>query len=257
MTGDFFTTSDGCRIHYLRLGEQGSWVVLIHGFTDSAERMWIKTGVAQALAGRHRVLALDNRNHGLSDKPEPHGSGRAEDVIELMDHLAVARAHIHGYSMGGGITARLLAAVPERFITASFGGSGVPESDPELAARAESLDPPMPEPTVTDAAAFRLLRQRSAVRRRVTGEGAAPRRQIDIDLRRVTVPVLAINGEYDRPHSRTQRLWRELQDFRHVVLPGENHMSAIGVGGRMPAAYPRALARFIDSNDFRRPPDAC
>jgi pimeloyl-ACP methyl ester carboxylesterase len=249
ITGDFFTTSDGCRIHYLRLGEEGSWVVLIHGFTDSADRMWVSTGVAQALAARHRVLAFDNRNHGLSDKPAAHGSGRAEDVIELMDHLAVARAHIHGYSMGGGITARLLAAVPERFITASFGGSGIPESDPELAAQAESLDPPMPEPAGPDAAAFRLLRQRSAARRRLAGERAPPRRQVEIDLRRVSIPVLAINGEHDRPHSRTQRLWRELRDFRNVVLPGENHMSLIGVGGRMPAAYPRALVRFIDTHD--------
>src|SRR5215470_14227669 len=48
---DFFTTSDGIKIHYITLGARGSWVVLIHGYTDRAERMFFYTGVAQALAG--------------------------------------------------------------------------------------------------------------------------------------------------------------------------------------------------------------
>jgi len=72
-TDDFFTTSDGVRIHYMTLGDEGSWVVLIHGYTDSAQRMWFRTGIAPALAANHRVVALDNRNHGQSDSPEPNG----------------------------------------------------------------------------------------------------------------------------------------------------------------------------------------
>ena len=54
----FFTTSDGIKIHYLTLGDKGSWVVLLHGFGDTAERMWFRTGVASALARNHRVVAL-------------------------------------------------------------------------------------------------------------------------------------------------------------------------------------------------------
>src|SRR5499427_10604169 len=84
-----FTTSDGVKIHYLTAGNTGSWVVLIHGYTDSAQRMWFTTGIAPALAKNHRVVALDNRNHGESDKPQPNGAGRAQDVVELMDHLKI------------------------------------------------------------------------------------------------------------------------------------------------------------------------
>jgi pimeloyl-ACP methyl ester carboxylesterase len=138
---DFFTASDGVKIHYLTLGNKGSWVVLIHGYTDNAERMFFKTGIADALAKNHRVVAIDNRNHGQSDKPEPRGLGRAEDTIELMDYLKIQRAHIHGYSMGGGFTARLMASNPERFITATFGGSGIGETDDKLRAAAAALDP--------------------------------------------------------------------------------------------------------------------
>src|SRR5688572_4492315 len=104
----FFTAKDGIKIHYLTHGDSGSWVVLVHGYTDNAQRMWFNTGIAPELAKRHRVVALDNRNHGKSDKPVTGGSGRAQDVIELMDHLKIERAHIHGYSMGGGIVGQLL-----------------------------------------------------------------------------------------------------------------------------------------------------
>lgn len=248
----YFTASDGVKIHYMQLGRRGSAVVLIHGYTDTAQRMWFTTGIAQALAKHHRVVALDNRNHGQSDKPEPNGSGRAEDVIELMDHLGIEKAHIHGYSMGGGITGRLLGSHPERFITAAFGGSGIYEEDEDLRAQAAALDPEMPEPEGFEASAFKRLRDSAAARRTATGNSEAAARarwRYEIDLTTVTVPVLAINGEFDRPFSKSQRLWRELRDFRSVVLPGKNHMSAIAVGGPMPQAYTDSLVSFIDSND--------
>ncbi len=107
-----FTTKDGIKIHYLTHGDSGSWVVLVHGYSDNAQRMWFNTGIAPEIAKHHRVVAIDNRNHGQSDKPTPGGSGRAEDVIELMDHLKIQRAHIHGYSMGGGIVGTLLGMIP-------------------------------------------------------------------------------------------------------------------------------------------------
>ncbi|HWP43749.1 MAG TPA: alpha/beta fold hydrolase, partial [Blastocatellia bacterium] len=124
----YFKTSDGVRIHYMVQGK-GTPVILIHGYTGSAEGNWFANGIAGALAKNHMVIALDCRNHGRSDKPQPMGPGRAEDVIELMDHLKIQKAHFHGYSMGGGIVGRLMALIPERFITAGFGGSGIRETD--------------------------------------------------------------------------------------------------------------------------------
>ena len=253
----FFTASDGVKIHYFTEGESGSWVVLIHGFTDSAQRMFVGTGIMGALAKSHRVVALDNRNHGQSDKPQPGGAGRAEDVIELMDHLGIERAHIHGYSMGGGITGRLMASHPQRFITAAFGGSGIAEADEALRKQAAALDPEMPEPQGAEAEAFRRLRERAAARDRSTGgtpavAAAPPRAPLQIDLATIAFPVLAINGEYDRPYSKTQRLWRELRNFQSVILPKKNHMSAIAVGGPMPPEYIEALSTFIESHDAKR-----
>jgi pimeloyl-ACP methyl ester carboxylesterase len=224
------------------------------------------------LAKNHRVVAIDCRNHGRSDKPTPRGPGIPSDVIELMDHLKIEKAHIHGYSMGGSITARLLAANPDRMITASFGGSGIRESDEALAQQAAALDPQGRDPQEDEAS--RNLRIRAAMDNGMSreeaeeaadqprqtpasgattpatgGAAAAARRQpLEIDLRKVTIPVLAINGEFDRPYSKTQRMWRELNNFTSVMLPGKSHLTAIAAP-YIPKEYGESLQAFIDGND--------
>lgn len=265
-THEFFTASDGVKIHYMQLGDDGSHVVLIHGYTGSAEGNWFRNGIAEALAKDHRVVALDCRNHGRSDKPTPRGPGKAEDVIELMDHLGIQKAHIHGYSMGGGITGRLLASHPERFLTASFGGSGIRDTAEEWIAKT----PPDKEGTdPQEAEASRNLRIRAAMDNGMSREeaekavsappaprptpapgsaAAAARAPLEIDLTRVTIPVLAINGEFDRPNAKTFRMWRELRNFTNVVLPGKSHLTAIAAP-YIPKEYELSLVRFVDAND--------
>jgi pimeloyl-ACP methyl ester carboxylesterase len=244
-----FTTSDGVRIHYLTLGSSGSWVVLIHGYTDSAQRMWFTTGIAPVLAGKHRVVALDNRNHGQSDKPVPNGPGLAQDVVELMDHLKITRAHIHGYSMGGALTGQLLAMIPRRFITAGFGGSGLAETDPALRAQAVAMDQAMPTPQGADAAAMDRFRERMASLAPAPGPPPANAAALWPDLTKLSVPILAINGSFDTPHAKTQRLWREAKVFQSVILPEKTHLTAIALGAPMTPQYADALSRFIDAFD--------
>ncbi len=243
----FFTTSDGVKIHYLTAGTSGSWVVLIHGYSDNAERMWFRTGIAPALAKTHRIVALDNRNHGQSDKPQPGGTGRARDIVELMDHLKIERAHVHGYSMGGGLTGQLLATIPQRFITAGFGGSGIQETDAALRAQAMAMDEALPKAQGEDAAAMDRFRSRVA-RARPANTPAVSAAPLAIDLRSVTVPVLAVNGAFDSPHAKTQRLWREVTVFQNVILAGKTHLTAISSNGA-PPLYIDAMVRFIDAYD--------
>src|SRR5262249_10306924 len=157
----------------------------------------------------------------------------ADDVIELMDHLHIAKAHIHGYSMGGAITGQLLAAHPERFLTAAFGGSGFAEVDPDWIAK---LPPDKQGVDLQEAELSRLLRIRHAMDNGMARDeaeklaaapaiprpaGASPR-ITQIDLTKVAVPVLAINGELDRPHFKTTRMARELFNFTNVVLQGKS-----------------------------------
>jgi pimeloyl-ACP methyl ester carboxylesterase len=246
---DFFTTSDGVKIHYLTTGTTGSWVVLIHGYSDNAERMWFRTGIAPALAKRHRIVALDNRNHGKSDKPQPGGAGRAQDVVELMDHLHIDKAHIHGYSMGGAMTAQLLAMIPQRFITAGLGGSGIQETDPKLRAQAEAMDAALPKAQGEAAAAMARFRERVAQSRPAGSEPVSATR-LEIDVTKLMVPILAVNGSFDSPYAKTQRLWREAHVFESVILADTTHLTAIASTGA-PPLYIESITRFIDAYDER------
>ena len=252
LPGGFFTASDGVKIHYLTAGNTGSWVVLIHGYMDSAERMWFRTGIAPALAKNHRVVAIDNRNHGQSDRPQPGGSGRAQDVIELMDHLKIPTAHIHGYSMGGAFTGQLLALIPERFITAGFGGSGLQETNAEFRVKAAAMDDALPKAQGADAAAMERFRNTVSTNRPAATPPTAPVAvSPTLNLVELSVPILAINGSFDNPYSKTHRLWREVKVFQSVILPGKTHLTAIAVGGPMPPQYIESMTRFIDAYDER------
>jgi len=248
----FFTASDGVKIHYLLHGNAGSWVVLVHGYSDSAQRMWFNTGIAPEIAKRHRVVAIDNRNHGQSDQPQPGGSGRAQDVVELMDHLKIDRAHIHGYSMGGGITAQLLGLIPNRFITAGFGGSGMTETNAAYRAAAEAMDDALPKATGTDAEGMERFRSRVAAARPAGTPAAAPAAAAPpVDLTKLTIPILAVNGSFDNPYRKTHRLWREARVFQNVILPGKTHLTAIAAGAPPSQEYVDAIARFINMYDAR------
>ncbi len=246
---DYFTASDGVKIHYLTTGTTGSWVVLIHGYSDNAERMWFRTGIAPALAKNHRIVALDNRNHGKSDKPQPGGTGRVQDVVELMDHLKIDRAHIHGYSMGGGITGQLLAMIPQRFITAGFGGSGIQETDAKLRAQAVAMDDALPKAQGEDAAAMDRFRNRVATSRPASTP-AVSATPLKIDLANLNIPILAVNGSFDSPYAKTQRIWREAPVFQNVILAGKTHLTAISSTGA-PPLYIESMTRFIDAYDTR------
>jgi pimeloyl-ACP methyl ester carboxylesterase len=266
----FFTTSDGVKIHYLVKGK-GTPVVLIHGYTGSAEGNWFRNGIADALARTHMVVALDCRNHGKSDKPDgPTGRGKAEDVVELMNHLKIQKAHLHGYSMGGAIVGRLMALIPDRIITAGFGGSGIPEVDPDWRAKVppdkEGRDPQEDEASrnlrirrAMDLGMSREEAEKAAAKQAATpptppaapAAGAAAPAPLQIDLTKITFPVMAVNGEFDRPIAKTHRLWRELRNFTNVVLPGKSHLTAIAAP-YMPPEYPESVVRFINANDPKK-----
>ena len=267
-----FTVSDGVKIHYYVMGK-GTPVILIHGYTGTAWGNWFANGIAQALAKNHMVVALDCRNHGKSDKPVANGPGKAEDVVELMDHLKIKRAHIHGYSMGGGITARLLTMIPDRMITASFGGSGIQETDPEMRAKvppdSQGRDPQEDQASRTlrmhramdlgmskeeaekHAATPPPPRTPAAAPASASASTAPARTGPQLDLTKLSIPMLAINGEFDRPNAKTTRMKREVKNFTSVVLPGKSHLTAI-MTGYMPKEYPESLVKFINANDPKK-----
>jgi pimeloyl-ACP methyl ester carboxylesterase len=259
-TEHYFTVSDGTKLHWVEMGE-GTPVVLIHGAGGSALGNWFVNGIAPALAPTNRVIGIDMRGHGLSEAgPEGGRQKMAADVIEFLDQQGIEKAHIGGYSMGGFVTAGVLAVQPGRFLSASFGGSGLTETEEW----ASSVPPDKEGPAPDEAEAGAQFRSRPAVPGQEVGN--APPRQAappvdrsefvarqralsaSIDLAALDFPILAINGEFDRPLGKTHRLWREARNFTNVVLPGKGHLSAI-MRGFIPPAYVEAMVAFITSNN--------
>jgi pimeloyl-ACP methyl ester carboxylesterase len=269
-----FTVSDGTRLHYVEMGK-GTPVILIHGAGGSAVGNWFANGIAPALAPTNRVIGLDMRGHGLSEAgPAGARAHMANDVLEFMGQQGIEKAHIGGYSMGGGVTLALLARNPEKFITASFGGSGIGEigewrdrvppdkegADPE-AAKAQALyrEARAARGEEVGNNAAELARRFGAREGQAAADleafrQAAERRRTalleSIDLTSIRFPVLAVNGEYDRPRAKTHRMWRELTSFTNVVLPGKGHLSAV-MAGLIPQQYIDSMTHFIRSHNPR------
>jgi pimeloyl-ACP methyl ester carboxylesterase len=260
----FFTVSDGSRLHYVEAG-QGAPVILLHGARGSAIGNWFSNGIAPKLAQTNHVYALDMRGHGLSGG-ERHGHlHMAADVIAFMDQKGVGKAHVAGYSMGGGVMLQILAKAPHRFLTACFQGSGVSET----AEWRDRVPPDVAGRDPDEERANALVRARRAAKGEEVGNNlgeriakAAPKavaaiedmagrfqaQLLGVDLKAIDFPVMAINGEYDRPNARTHRLAREVPDFTNLVLKGKGHLTAM-MAGFIPPEYIDGYAAFVVANN--------
>jgi pimeloyl-ACP methyl ester carboxylesterase len=110
-------------------GETGLPVLLIHGFASNHAVNWVNTLWVKTLTGAgRRVIALDNRGHGQSQKlynpADYHTEKMARDAVNLLDHLGIERAVVMGYSMGARITAFVARDYPKRVAAAILGGLG-------------------------------------------------------------------------------------------------------------------------------------
>lgn len=230
---------DGLQLSFFDEGDPaGRPVLLIHGFASSASVNWVHPGWLKTLGDAgYRVIALDNRGHGASDKPhDPDAyfpATMAGDAIALLDHLGIARAHIMGYSMGARISAFLAMAQPERVMSLVFGGlgigmvDGVGDWDPIAdALRAPSLDVVTHErgrmfrafadQTKSDRIALAACIETSRVL--VTREEAA----------KIDIPTLIAVGTKDDIAGSGSELAALMPNARAIDIPNRDHMLAVG-----------------------------
>ena len=90
----------------------------------------------------------------------------------------------------------------------------------------------LPKATGADAEGMDRFRARVAAARPAGSAAAAsaPAPAPAVDLTKLTIPILAVNGSFDNPYRKTHRLWREAQTFQNVILPGKTHLTAIAAG---------------------------
>jgi 3-oxoadipate enol-lactonase len=108
------TTDDGCRLDYALAGPDDAPALVLSNSLGSDRGMWDPQ--ADALARRYRVLRYDTRGHGASEAPaSDYTLARlARDILSLMDHAGLARAHVAGVSLGGLTALWLGVHAPDR-----------------------------------------------------------------------------------------------------------------------------------------------
>jgi 3-oxoadipate enol-lactonase len=126
---DKFTASDGMRLAYYVDDFTNPWassptVLLLHAAMGSARRYF---GWVPHLARHYRIVRLDLRGHGASQVPPPDHELTLDrligDVVELLDHLGLAAAHVVGNSAGGYLGQQLAMTRPERVKSLCLFGS--------------------------------------------------------------------------------------------------------------------------------------
>ena len=265
---DRFFDSDGERIRYIDQGS-GEPIVLVHGYGSNIEVEWVETGVFQNLAKDHRVIALDCRGHGRSAKPHdvkkyrPH---MGADVVRLLDHLNIQKAHIVGYSMGGSITVKLLTTNPERFLTATIGAAGgrlgwSSEEDRRNEMEATEMEQGIlrstilrltsknkPKPTEEEIGRASAARLAGQDRHALAAVKRSYRYQVvtDAQMAAVKVPTLAIAGSVDPIMAKVDKLKKVMPTLKVVVIEGASHTGFRGAMRR--PEFVHAICEFIASH---------
>ena len=232
-----YVDNQGTRIHYVVEG-QGPPLLLHHGLTGSLES-WNDYGYVDALKADYRLILMDARGHGASEKPHDPGlydpQYRVGDVTAVLDDLNIERAHFFGYSYGGRVGLELAKWAPERVRSMIIGGFGPKAQDP---------DKPSPVLEGLKAGTQGLLADYERygpvppeVRRRVlandmealTAVMTSHRPSLEADLSGMAMPFLVFVGERDRlyPPGEVEESFKRLPDGTVVTLPGLDHSQCI------------------------------
>jgi pimeloyl-ACP methyl ester carboxylesterase len=224
-------------IAYLDEGE-GEPIVLVHGFASNKNVNWVYPAwVSELKKNGRRVIALDNRGHGQSEKlydPAQYSIPiMAGDVIALMDHLQIARSDMMGYSLGSRLTAWLGWTQPQRLRAAILGGIGMgliegggPGENVAEALEAGSLD----EVSDPVGRTFRAFAEQTHSDRRALAACLRGSRGLmsTEEAGRIAVPVLIAVGTSDQIAGSAEALGKIIPGSQVLNIPNRDHMRAVG-----------------------------
>ncbi|MFX1312105.1 MAG: alpha/beta fold hydrolase [Promethearchaeota archaeon] len=247
-----FFNNEGIKIYYEVEGE-GPPVIMIHGFAASLEGNWKQTNWVEVLKNKYKLILVDCRGHGKSDKPlDPaqYGAHMTGDIIKLLDHLSIEKANFFGYSMGSRLTYGLLLSKPELFISAILGGFVLQLPSDEQRSSTQKRANDMIEALqaknideIKNPDALRIRRIISAYKdfdlqnldalTAVLKGGFLLQRnsiqtnaQIKESLKKINVPVLTVVGSDDFPGDKTL-IAQLVPDACHFQIQGRDHINVV------------------------------
>jgi pimeloyl-ACP methyl ester carboxylesterase len=235
---EFVKAPDGVRIAYETVGS-GPSVVLVHGFAASRVQNWKRPGWYETLTDAgYRVVAMDCRGHGDSDKPHESTAYdhaiMAEDVVAVMEAAGAMPAFLMGYSMGGFISMHVLMDHPDmvrKLVIGGVGGSYLGRAFGSRDAIADALVA-TDKSTISDPVSKRFrefAEQGGKDRLALAACMRANRRPFTAaELKQSQRPVLVVCGENDDLTGPPGPLADAFADGHAVLVPKRDHMTTVG-----------------------------
>jgi pimeloyl-ACP methyl ester carboxylesterase len=252
--------ADGTRLHYVVQGT-GRPLVLVGGKTSDIDGAWWR--YIPVLAKRLKVIALDNRGTGASDKPDTPYSTElmAEDAIAVLRDAGETSAHWFGLSMGGMILQQLALNHPEAVRSLILGATHCGGEHPSVGGDTSRVEGPLrryaslyaasfiaehPDWVQEDARHFGKMPLHAIVRQ----DQAVKQHNLCDRLGEIHQPVLIIHGRQDRmvPVARSEQLQRGLPNARLQILEGAGHQ----VHSEQFTEVVRLILDFVDAVERRR-----
>jgi len=234
-----YANNQGVRIHYEVEGD-GPPLMLLHGLTGSLEA-WHDGGYIEHLKKHYRLILMDARGHGASDKPhDPEAYTMkllATDVVAVLDDLNIGKAHFFGYSMGAWIGFGIAKYAPHRFHSLILGGAH-PYADPdsteqalqflkqgknEMLAQAEKILGPRMTPELKAQVEARFAANDDEALIALVSSSDWPKDFGDV-LPTMTMQVLLFAGETDPFYPGAKQCAKSIPNATFVSFPRLGHM---------------------------------
>ena len=222
---------------YFPADPQAPTLILLHGNGED-HTYFVKQ--IPAFSPHFRLVLMDTRGQGQSTggDGELNFSVFAADLLALMDHLQIAKAHLLGFSDGGNLALTFALAHPERVQSLILNGANLEPGGVKLSTQL---------PIVLGYGCCRLLspfshkaRQNGAVLGLMVNHPHIPPQA----LAALTMPVLVIVGERDMIRDRhSQLIARSLPNAQFVRIPGGDHFCA----AKCPEVFNHAVLSFLQN----------
>ena len=222
---------------YFPADPQAPTLILLHGNGEN-HTYFVKQ--IPAFSPHFRLVLMDTRGQGQSTggDGELNFSVFAADLLALMDHLQIAKAHLLGFSDGGNLALTFALAHPERVQSLILNGANLEPGGVKLSTQL---------PIVLGYGCCRLLspfshkaRQNGAVLGLMVNHPHIPPQA----LAALTMPALVIVGERDMIRDRhSQLIARSLPNAQFVRIPGGDHFCA----AKCPEIFNHAVLSFLQN----------
>lgn len=242
----YYSSFDGTKIYYEVRGN-GKPIVLVHGFIVNSNSWKGAALYTDLLKNGYKVIVLDMRGNGKSDKPHNAASyvndAEAKDIIGLMDFLKIKKYSVVGYSRGSIITSRLLL-LDTRIKDAVIGGMGTAFTNPEWPRRLLFYHALIGDSVPELKAVVKYVQQQGLDQLALAYLQKEQPSTSKKELQNIKQPILVICGDQDDDKELPKELAKIFSNSAFATAPGDHNHAA------STPEFSKAVLGFLKKNKY-------